>query len=207
MGGEDRFKQERIVDFIERIAALTPTIPAGGSAVALCGALAASLGQFVARASHKRDRDPDIRERFQWLVERLDALKLRCLELMDEDAVAYEGFMRAVRLPKGTQEEISARQEALASAALVAMEPPLELARHGLEILRLALELAEKGHPAARADGQAAAEMARACLKGAVRLAMAGLSDLRDPSVADRTRALLQELEREGELTWKDSPP
>lgn len=207
MDSEGRFKQERIVDFVERIAALTPTIPAGGSAVALCGALAASLGQFVARASHKRQRDPDAQERFQRLVERLDALKLRCLELMDEDAAAYERFMRAVRLPKGTQEEISARQEALASAAVVAMEPPLALARHGLEILRLALELAETGHPAARADGQAAAEMARACLNGAVRLALAGLSDLRDPSVADRTRALLEELETEGELVLRNPRP
>lgn len=188
---------------MERVAAPTPIIPAGGSVVALCGAIAASLCQFVAHVSQKREKDPETLERLQWLAERLDALKLRCLDLMDEDAVAYEGLMRAMRLPKATPEETSERESALATAALVAMEPPLELARHGLEILRWALELAERGHPAARADGQAAAEMAHACLKGAVRLALAGLSDLRDPSLAERTRTSLRELETEGELVWK----
>ena len=32
---------------------------------------------------------------------------------------------------------------------------------------------------------------------------MAGLADLRDPSLAERTRTSLQELETEGELVWK----
>ncbi len=207
MEGQERFEQERIVDFLERIAAVNPVTPAGGSAVALCGALAASLGQFVARVSQRREKDEKAKERFQWLADRLNALKLRCLDLMDEDAAAYEGLMRAMRLPKASPEETSARERALAAAALVAMEPPQELARHGLEILRLALELAETGHHAARPDGQAAAEMARACLRGAVRLASAGLPDIRDPSVADRIRVFVQGLETEGELLWKGSGP
>lgn len=207
MEGEDRLKQEKIVDFVERIAAVTPTIPAGGSAVALCGALAASLGQFVAGVSHRREKDAQTRERFERLAGRLGALKLRCLDLMEEDAVAYDRLMRAMKLPKAGPEETSARERALAAAALMAMEPPLELARHGLEILRAALELAETGHPAARPDGRAAAEMASACLKGAVRLALAGLSDLRDASVAEQARASLQELETEGDLAWRKYRP
>ncbi|MCC6139981.1 MAG: glutamate formimidoyltransferase [Nitrospira sp.] len=76
-----------IADYLHALSAATPT-PAGASAAALAGALAASLGTMGARIGKQADPERTLRD----LAQRLTAL-------MQKDCEAYEAFSEARRLP------------------------------------------------------------------------------------------------------------
>ena len=73
-------------------------------------------------------------------AERLDRLRARALELVDEDARAYDGVTRAFQMPKATEEEKQARKAEIQGAMKQALEVPLETMRVSLDALRLAAE-------------------------------------------------------------------
>ena len=193
-GKETTFKENRILDFLEQVARVTPTLPAGGSAVALCGATAAALAQFVARLSSQKERDVEKRKRFEAIGEALEALRKRCLDLMDEDVRAYEALVKAIRLPKAAEEDKAARQSALTEAKLTALDPPLAMAQCGQEILELSKEIIQHGYPVARADAEAAAELAHACLRGAISIARESMRDIPEEALTKAQRSLLHSL-------------
>ncbi len=190
------FKENRILDFLDRVAQVTPTLPAGGSAVALCGATAAALAQFVARLSLQKEKDVEKGKRFESIAEKLETLRQRCLELMDEDVRAYEALVKAFRMSKAAGEDKAARQSTLTEAKLRALDPPLAMAQCGQEILQLSRELIQHGYPVARADAEAAGELAHACLMGALSIARASIRDIPEEALTKGQRSLLDSLHR-----------
>jgi formiminotetrahydrofolate cyclodeaminase len=120
------FGDLRLADFLEAVAAKTPT-PGGGSVSAVVGALGASLGVMTARFSDTPEE-----------AHALDGLRKEFLELADQDADAYGQVNSAMALPKSTEEEKKRRKEALQNALGEAAEVPLrgmELASRGLRAL------------------------------------------------------------------------
>ncbi len=162
-----------LAGFLEQVAGIAPTVPAGGCVVGLAGALAASLGRFVSALSARRAEEPGRVERYQAMEARLEVLQQRCLALMDQDMEACERLFQA-RLSMARARS-GGHAEGLQEAACALMEPPLALARCGLELLRINLELAQKGNPVAKADAAVAAEMANACARGGLWIARANL--------------------------------
>lgn len=106
-----------LADFLDAVAAATP-IPAGGTAAALVGALAASLGIMGARLSRQ-----------QGVEHRLSELGRRLRDLMQEDGAAYQRFIQATKLAKTDR----TRPAALSSALHLATEIPLEVAEQATE--------------------------------------------------------------------------
>lgn len=162
-----------LAGFLEQVAGIAPTVPAGGCVVGLAGALAASLGRFVSALSARRAEEPGRVERYQAMEARLEVLQQRCLALMDQDMKACERLFQA-RLSMARARS-AGHAEGLQEAACALMEPPLALARCGLELLRINLELAQRGNPVAKADAAVAAEMANACARGGLWIARANL--------------------------------
>ncbi len=184
---EVAYRDDTIEAFLARVARVRPTVPAGGSAAALAGALAASLGRFVA-ALAVSDMGGPSRDgaRLHAMVERLRQLQGRCLDLMDADARAYRALVEARRLPPGTT-----RQRAEADAWEGLVGPPAALARHGLEVMRLGLELMGIGPASARADAGAAAEVAHGCVRAALWIAGANLPHVQEGALRTRQGDLL----------------
>lgn len=117
----------RLSDYVEAVAAKTPT-PGSGSVAAAVGAMGAALGVMVARFSGAGDSESA-----------LDAVKSGFLPLVEADAKAYGQVIAAMALPRGTGEEKNRRQEALQNALVEASDVPLKgmmLAARGLEALR-----------------------------------------------------------------------
>lgn len=166
----------QISKFLEDVASVSPTVPAGGCVVGLAGALAASLGRFVSAISARKTEEPDRLERYEAMGARLEVLQERCLSFMDQDLAACERLFQA-KLSLARARSAKDRQ-GLEEAALALMEPPLGLARLGLELLRISLELVERGNSLARADAGVAAEMANACARGGLWIARANLGIL-----------------------------
>lgn len=145
----------------------------------LAGALAASLGRFVSALSAKKAEGPSKAERYDAMGARLEVLQKRCLALMDQDLEACERLFQA-RLKIARAGADGEGRHGLEEAASALMEPPLGLARLGLELLRITLELVQHGAHVARADAGVAAEMANACARGGLWIARANLGILKN---------------------------
>lgn len=144
----------RLSDFVEAVAAKTPT-PGGGSVAAAVGALGAALGIMSARYSDATDAESGLEE-----------LKAGFLKLVDADAEAYGQVNSAMSLPKGSEEEKNRRKAAVQNALSEAAEAPLQgmkLAVRGLQVLA---DLAPRCNKHLRSDLLSSAHFLEAALEG-----------------------------------------
>lgn len=186
-----------LAGFLERLAAGTPT-PGGGSAAALGGALGGALLQMVCRLTIGRDEARPHEAALGALLGQAADLENRLLDLVDEDAAAYDEVMQALRLPKGTEDEKAARRMALRRANLAATDSPLRAAEACHALLGLAAELAATGNRNALSDIGSAAQLAQAGLRGAVMNVRINLPGLGDPAQAQQFETRAGTLEEEG---------
>jgi formiminotetrahydrofolate cyclodeaminase len=180
--------------FSERLAAGTPT-PGGGSAAALSGALSASLIQMVCELTLGREAYRQHEDSVQSVRKRAETLRRDLIALVDRDAEAYEGVLRAIRMPKGTPEEKAARQDALVQANLFATETPMAIADACAALMALALELAPRGNPNALSDVGTAALLAYSGLRGGVLNVRINLKGLGEEEHAAKARPRVRDLE------------
>jgi formiminotetrahydrofolate cyclodeaminase len=170
-------------EFNDLLASGEPA-PGGGSAAALSGLLAASLTIMVGNLTFGKksfeDRDDEVKFAFKTDFEKMIQLKDVLADLVDKDTDAFNGFMRAMKMPKATEEEKTARAEAMSAASLRALDIPLETAKNCLLILRHQLIIAKYGNKNAISDIGVGALLACAGLEGAglnVRINLPGISD------------------------------
>ena len=197
MGVKDRTLEE----YLESIAAATPT-PGGGSVAALCGALSAALSRMVANLAIGKEGYESVQAELKELERRAKALQSRLLVLMEEDAIAYDAVISAMRLAKKTEAERAARVRAMQSAYETATTVPLDTMQACSDALGIALVAAQKGNRNAISDAGVAALVAEAGLRAAglnVRINLAALKDhaLR-AEIEKRLEAILNEADRVG---------
>jgi formiminotetrahydrofolate cyclodeaminase len=180
--------------FLEALGSSAPT-PGGGAASALVGALAAALAEMVAQLTVGRPKYAAVGERAQAVLRETQRLRSELLALVDEDARAYGGVAAAYALPKGTDEERHVRDEAIQSALVAAMSPPLRIMERGGDALRLAHEIAEIGNPTVASDAGCAALLGEAAVRAAGLNVMANVVLLRDELVAGEARERVTALE------------
>jgi formiminotetrahydrofolate cyclodeaminase len=185
-------------NFLDNLAAGTPT-PGGGSAAAYSGAMAAGLVAMVAQLSMGKKKYQDIETEMGDVLKKVEALRAQLTNAVQEDSAAYEGVMEAFRLPKKTEEEKDARSQAIQEATLNAAQVPLETARLAVEVLELAVVLAEKGNPNAITDAGTAAGLAQAAISGAGMNVRINLSSLKDAKAINKVTDKLEKLESKTE--------
>lgn len=174
-----RLTDMSLTAFAEETASESPA-PGGGSVSAYLGALGAALGTMVANLSaHKAGWD-DRWEEFSDIAEDGQALVGRLLHLVDEDTAAFNRIKSALGMPKGTDEERRAREEALEAATVYACEVPLQTMSAAVDCFGVLALVAQKGLKASASDVGVGALAARAAVRGAglnVRINAAGLAD------------------------------
>ncbi len=179
-------------DFIDALAAPTPT-PGGGSAAAHTGAAAAALVAMVGRLTTGKKKYAAVETQMWEMIEKAEALRAQLTAAVQEDADSFEGFMAATRLPKDTPEQQDARTRAMDTATLHAAEVPLKVAGLAVQTMCLALTAATLGNLNAISDAGSAGALARAALGSAALNVRINANGLSDPAPA---RPLLAELDR-----------
>ena len=173
--------------------------PGGGSISAYMGALGAALGTMVANLSaHKRGWD-ERWEEFSKVAEEGQEVMNELLALVDEDTAAFNRIMDVFAMPKGTDEEKTARAAAMEAATLYATQVPLRTMKTALRAMPVIRAMAEKGNPASASDAGVGALAARAAVRGAdmnVRINAAGL---KDRAVAEKLIGEAAELVKQAE--------
>ncbi len=189
-----KLSEKPLAAFTRELAGDSPA-PGGGSAAALAGCLAGALCAMVSRLTLGRDKYEDAAEEMQTVRGRADELWARLLELVDEDAAAYNKVAAAFRLPKDTGEEKAARARAVQDAFKTAAAAPLETLKATAELCDLCRLVVEKGNPNCITDAGVSAQLIRAAAKGAAYNVRINLSSIKDEefrgSLAARTDELL----------------
>jgi formiminotetrahydrofolate cyclodeaminase len=140
----------RVADFLDRLAARTPT-PAGGSVAALCTAQAAALVTMVARYCDA-----------QVLVEQAERLVTQAQQLVTDDEAAFRAVADAWALPRGESSGDEERRAAIDEALLGASEPQAQVVETAIEVLVLIDQLRPSARAGLMSDLVAAGEVARA---------------------------------------------
>lgn len=171
-------------DFIEAVAEGTPA-PGGGSAAAHTGALAAALVLMVARLTVGRAKYAEFEPECWQIIEKGEQLRKDLQKAVVLDSEAFDAILKARRLPKETQEQQSRRQDAMHAATLQAARVPLANATKCVEVIQLALRMAEIGNLNAISDAGAGVNLAKAGFEAAamnVKINLLGLEAEPEPS-------------------------
>ena len=189
------FAKLTLEDFLAALGADTPT-PGGGTAAATAGAMGASLAEMVARLTLSKEKYAASHDAVRPILEAGQLAREEFVTLAREDSEAYDAVVAARRLPKDTDEQKAARENAIAVANRRATEVPMRTARAAARLLAALPELAEKGNPNAASDVGAAALLLDACAEGAllnVGINLSGIGDAALVAEMQRETAVLQE--------------
>jgi glutamate formiminotransferase/formiminotetrahydrofolate cyclodeaminase len=180
------------IDFIEAVAEGTPA-PGGGSAAAHTGALAAALAVMVARLTVGRAKYAEVEPECWQIIEKGEQLRKDLMVAVVLDAESFDGILKARRLPKETEEQQARRQTAIREATLHAAQVPLTNAAKSLDVMQLALRMAEIGNLNAISDASAGVNLGKAAFEAAamnVKINLLGIENEKEPA------RMLKELHR-----------
>jgi glutamate formiminotransferase / formiminotetrahydrofolate cyclodeaminase len=176
---ENQLVSMSLTDFADETASESPA-PGGGSISAYVAALGVSLGTMVANlSSHKKGWDDRWEEFSNW-AEKGQQYKNELLQLVDADTDAFKQIMNAMGLPKGTDEEKSARAKAIHDATKLAIEVPYRVMQSSYKSMEVIKAMAELGNPNSVTDAGVGALCARSAVIGAfmnVRINASGFDD------------------------------
>src|SRR6185436_17021071 len=148
---------------------------------ALAGSMAAGLAAMVAVLSHTKKGFEAKQAELDHIAVRAQLLKDQLLTAVDADTDAFDALLDAMRMPKSTPEEKTARDTALADATVRAAEIPLGVLEACPEVIGLNREIARIGLQASLSDAGVGAQMARAAAAGAYQNVCINLASLKDP--------------------------
>ncbi len=185
--------EDSVREYAAKLASSAPA-PGGGSAAALAGALGAALGEMVGNFTVGKEKFANVEEDVQRLLDVLEAQRNRLLDLTDEDAVVYEQVGRAYRMPRGADEEKTARRSAIQEALKAASEVPFGVCECCATVIGTLQELAEKGNPNLISDAGCAAKLALAALECGWLNVEINFASIKDEEFLARRRAELDEI-------------
>lgn len=181
-------------EFLAELASKAPT-PGGGAASALCGATAAALSSMLANLTAGKAGSAENEQKTIQIIEAAGKLKEELLQLADDDAAVFSQFMSAYKLPKNTDDEKSARAQAIQEAAIAAAEVPVQIAGKCMDVLKLARQIIAFGNRNAISDGTVSALMARAALRSALYNVKINLALIKDETYVEEMCAKIQMLD------------
>jgi len=185
--------------FIAGVANTSPLLPGGGSVAARAGSLAAALGEMMSGLTEGRKKFEPVDARVRGIHARLTQCRDELRILVEEDAAAFQLLYETVKLPKETDEQRAARNEAVEKATRTATETPMRTGRTAAEVLEHIRVLVEIGNQNARSDAATGAQLAFASLKAAQYNVLTNIPGLKDRAFAESCRKGITELVQRSE--------
>ena len=127
-------KNMTVQEFAMQTASNEP-VPGGGSISALAGSLAAALTEMVAGLTIGKKKYAEVEEEMKAAIEPMHAICEHLLDDIKRDSESFDLYMQALTLPKETEEEKAARQEAMQNGLKAAVAVPLSVAKRAYEIM------------------------------------------------------------------------
>ena len=188
--------EQRVIDFVAATASKEPT-PGGGAIAALTAATGAALAEMVANLTFGKKGYEEIQDEMEELQTKAKAIRNRMLELSQADADVFNIFMKALGLPKNTNEEKAIRTAAIQQAYKDAAMVPFEIGELANQIFDLAELASRKGNQNLITDGIIAAINARAAVKSAFLNVRINLSGIKDESFVEELTSKMYAIEKD----------
>ena len=148
--------------FTEQLASKAP-VPGGGGASALVGAIGVALGDMVGELTVGKKKYAAVEEDVKALMVRAQELRVKLLECIEKDAVAFEPLSKAYGIPK----DDPTRDEVMEKCLRAAAEVPFEILCLCCEAIELQVDFAAKGSVLAVSDAGTGVVHCKAALQGA----------------------------------------
>lgn len=187
-GRQTMLREKSVTEFTELIASIAPA-PGGGGASAAAAALSIALGDMVGELTVGKKKYADVEEEIKGLMARAQELRVRLLELIDEDAENFIPLSAAYGIPK----DAPGRDEELERCLHLAAAAPLEIFRICCEIIDMQGEFARKGSKLVVSDAATGAAFARGALLGAAANVRVNTKLMKDREFAAELDAELDE--------------
>lgn len=151
-----------VTAFTEQLASKAP-VPGGGGASALVGAVGVALGDMVGELTVGKKKYAAVEADLRSLMERAQDLRVRLLDCVEKDAVAFEPLSRAYAIPKDDPDRDAVLEQCLREAA----SAPLEVFDLVSEAIELHRDFACMGSKLVISDAATGVSFCRAALEGA----------------------------------------
>lgn len=196
-------KDKSIKIFLDELASKSAT-PGGGSVSALMGAQSAALTSMVCNLTIGKPKYAEVEAEMQVLLQKSEALREKLTGLIKADIDVFNRLMAAYGLPKETDEEKSARTEAIQSVLKAATEVPLDCARACAEAIELSRCAANKGSLGVISDAGAAVMAGYGGLKSAALNVYINTGSLKDRQFAEAKVAELESILKDVDVAVED---
>jgi formiminotetrahydrofolate cyclodeaminase len=179
--------------FLDELASSSPA-PGGGSVAALSGALGAALSSMVCHLTIGKEGYEAVQDEIKELVEKSEELRKELTDLIDRDTEAFNEVMKALKMPKETEDQKEHRRQAMQTALKHAAEVPLDTARKCTKVLDVARIVAEKGNKNSISDVAVSALMAQTGVQAAMLNVRINLCSIKDAEYVHKVSIELDEL-------------
>ena len=165
--------------FIEEVASRS-SAPGGGSVSAAIAAMGAGLGAMVGKLTYGVRKFESVDAQMRKNIPPLHETAARLIPMIDADTTAFNDFMEALRMPRGTDAERAARAECMQSGLKKAIDIPLTTMKLGDGAWDAFCEVARYGNPASRSDVEVGAKALETGIWGAYKNVMINMADITD---------------------------
>lgn len=160
-----------VYEFSDEVDSNSPA-PGGGSVAALSSNIGVGLARMMAHLSFGKKKyealEEKIRTEFVEKFNKLGDIRQELIELIDRDTESFNEVMKAMKMPKSTDEEIIARKIAIQDATLFSIDVPFKTAKLSFKALQLLDYLTKYGNQNAITDIGVGTLMLYSGLEGAL---------------------------------------
>ncbi len=172
------------------ILAAKTSVPGGGGASALVGALGVALGSMVGNFTLGKKKYAEVEPQIIALMDEAEKLRADLLDCIDEDAAAFEPLSKAYGIPK----EEPGRDETLEKCLRDAAAAPMKILELSCRCVELHKEFAEKGSALMVSDAGTGVAFCKAALLGAAINVKVNTKLMKDRAHAEAMNAHVDEL-------------
>lgn len=160
------FADKSCLDFTAELASKA-SVPGGGGASALCGALGTALGNMVGSLTVGKKKYADVEPEIKATMEKAEKVWRELLDLIQRDADVFEPLSKAYGLPKETEEQKAYKTEYMEKCLKEACSVPMDIMVKCCEAIELQKIFADKGSSLAISDAGVGVAFCKAALLGA----------------------------------------
>lgn len=182
-----KLTEQTLSQFTDTMASSEPA-PGGGSAAALEGALGAALTAMVCALTRGKKKYAEHDALAADTEGKANSLKARFVDIIDRDTEAFNMVADVFSMPKDTDEQKTARKEAMQSALKGCTKTPYEMMELSCEALELAKPLVGRSNNSAASDLGCAALSLAAAIQGAWLNVLINIGGIDDKEFANRYR-------------------
>jgi glutamate formiminotransferase/formiminotetrahydrofolate cyclodeaminase len=172
--------------FIEEVASRS-SAPGGGSVSAALAAMGAGLGSMVAKLTQGVRKFEDLEPVMRRIIPPLHETSRALIPMIDADTNAFNLYMEALGMPKGTVEEKAARSAKMQEGLKQAVQVPLQTMRLADQAWDAMCEAARHGNLASKSDVQVGARALETGIWGAYQNVLINLESIKDQAFKNET--------------------